>query len=65
MKVRVGHDGKVVWIRVENQPVDDEYAAAATKALFGYLFEPGRDAAGQGLTCDIIYRYRWDVSRPL
>jgi TonB family protein len=61
MRVRVGREGKVTGVRVEESP-DPEFAAAATHAMFGFVFEPGKDAAGRPLECEITYLYRWQLA---
>jgi hypothetical protein len=62
MRVRVGREGKVTGVRVEENCGDLEYAVAATHAMFGFLFESGKDAAGRPLECEITYHYRWEPS---
>jgi hypothetical protein len=61
MRVRVLKDGRVGAVRVDEKPEDSDYVAAATSAMSGFLFEPGRDAAGQALECEITYRYRYEL----
>jgi TonB family protein len=63
MRVRVGREGKVTGVRVEENSGEPDYAAAATHAMFRFLFEPGKDAAGRPLECEITYHYRWEPSR--
>jgi hypothetical protein len=58
MRVRVGREGKVTAVRVEENTGDPDDAEAATKAMFGYLFEPGKDAAGRPVECVITFLYR-------
>jgi TonB family protein len=62
MRVRVGREGKVTGVRVEENSGDPEYAVAATHAMFGFLFEPGKDTAGRPMECEITYHYRWEPS---
>jgi hypothetical protein len=50
-------------LRVVEKPDAPEFVAAATQAMAGFLFEPGRDAAGQALECELTYSYRFQYDK--